>query len=117
MKKKLPILIGGMLVVVCIGFAVAMVMGRSGITRLNFEQIQDGMTEEEVEEIFGGKGETRDPPMISSRLPTEKGSMRIWTNSQLVVVVDFKHGAVDYKACYRNTESTFDRMRRWVGLR
>ena len=75
------------------------------------------MTEGEVERIFGQKGQTGDPPMISSRVPTEKGSMRIWTNSELVVVVDFKHGTVDYKACYRATDTILGKVLRWVRLR
>ena len=119
MKKKLRVLLGGMLAVVCIGCAIALVMGngRSAITRANVERIQDGMTEGDVERILGQKGHTGDPPMISSRLPTAKGSMRIWTTNELVVVVDFKDGAVDYKACYRNSETIGDRILRWVRLR
>src|SRR4051794_7763069 len=119
MKKKLPLLIGGILVVLGIGFATALVIGngRSAITRANFEQIQEGMPEGEVERIFGEKGHTGDPPMISSRAPTAKGSMRIWTNNELLVVIDFKDGTVDYKACYRNSETFSGKMLRWLRLR
>jgi hypothetical protein len=56
MTKKRWIVLAGMLAAcVCLTLAVlALLPPRPGVTSANFERIEDGMTQEEVEKILGG---------------------------------------------------------------
>jgi hypothetical protein len=64
MTKKRWIVLAGMLAAcVCLTLAVlAMLPPRPGVTRANFERIQDGMTRAEVEKMLGGQGP--DSPLL-----------------------------------------------------
>jgi hypothetical protein len=56
-KRRWVVLVGLLAVGVCLTLAVlALLPPRPGVTKANFDRIEDGMTRQEVERILGGPG-------------------------------------------------------------
>ena len=104
-KKRMALLAVLPFTVAVIIGVLAMLPPRPGITKANFDRIQDGMTLAEVERIFGPRTRDRDP-------------VHIWIadDESSFAVVGFADGAVDSKI-WEDSEETFpDKIRRWFHL-
>src|SRR5262249_53120915 len=98
MKRKLKWL-AIVLAVLLLGFGTALFLGpRDRITVESWQKIQIGMTEEEVAEILGGPGTSRDRPplfqLVGPRLmePEDKGVVwdraKLWTGPRAIIVIE-----------------------------
>ena len=106
--KKRILLIAALPLAIVVTFGVlAMLPPSPGVTKANFDRIQEGMTKAEVEEIFGGKG------------------VPLWTSRELLwasddgseVEVDFGVvGCVQTKIWVSSNETILDKIRRWLHL-
>jgi hypothetical protein len=80
-----------------------------GVTKANFDRIEKGMTQAEVQEMFGGKGiflERSDPPYYCWQ--ADDGS---WAN------ILFSDDCVTDKLWRDSGETFLDTIRRWLHLR
>ena len=109
MRKRLLVAAGTMAGLVGVVLVVvAMLMPRPGVTKADFERIQIGMTEAEVESIFGGKGQ----PGFGHQSP-----WKYWTadnGSFAALIID--EDRVDLKLWFKSNETFSDKIRRWLRL-
>jgi hypothetical protein len=109
-------------------FIVWLTLPRSGITRANYERIQEGMVEQEVEGILGGRAGNY------SRFPDKEAGLwamdpddpqfdrqyfrgrEVWVGDDLAVAVWFDdHQRVVRKAAFAvPKQSVWDKLRRWL---
>jgi hypothetical protein len=109
MTKKRFLLIALLLVSVAVTLGVlAMLPPRPGVTKANFDRIQMGMTLAEVQEIFGEKGRLMDGADKFVLWETEDRSS--WVD------IDFLDDRLVDLAWHDATETTFNRICRWLGL-
>jgi hypothetical protein len=107
-KKKRLLLIASLPLTIALTLGVlAMLPPSPGVTRANFDRIQEGMTTAEVEEIFGQKG----VPLWSPRA-------LLWASDDgSEVDVDFGVvGCVQTKIWVSSNETFLDKLRRWLHL-
>ena len=108
MRKRLFLSASIMAGFVCAVLVVlAMLPPKPGVTKANFDLIENGMTEEEVELAFGESG--RDIAFNgwkSWRSPNES-----WTN---IAFIDGR--VVNKEWVDRDRETAFDKLRRWLRL-
>jgi hypothetical protein len=95
-------------VLVIIG-VLAMLPARPGVTKGNFDRIENGMTLAEVDKIFGKPGS------FGNDLPTRTSALSSWRseNDELACIF-FDHGIVYDKEWHG--ETIIDRIRRWLHL-
>jgi len=112
-RRRFIILSIGALAVVCIGLGIlAMLPPRPGVTKANFDRIEKGMTQSEVNDIFG-KSASRHAGFCSASGNTsfedwlsEGGSSASLTLHN-DIVVGFQWN--------ESTETIVDIIRRWFG--
>jgi hypothetical protein len=103
-KNRLLLLASLPLTIVLAIGVLGMLPPRPGVTRANFDRIEMGMTEAEVEEIFGGKGKQEQCGCVWNAYD---GSWSTMT---------FDHDCVDTKR-WTDSDNTFlHRIRRWLHL-
>jgi hypothetical protein len=105
-------LIGLATLAICGGVAVAiptLQLPGPGVTKANFDRVEEGMDKEDVEAIFGRPGNRSGPFMgfFVERWTGEDGSK---------VDVDFVDRSVHSKHWYESTETITDKLRRWLSL-
>jgi hypothetical protein len=95
---------------------LAMLPPRPGVTKANFDRIENGMTMVEVEKIFGGKGHEILIPATDSVFV----GFRVWfawtASDGSGAVITFSHNGVEHKGWEDSTETILDRIRRWLHL-
>ena len=113
MKSRRSLLIATLLVVVAMTLGVLEFLPpRHGITKANFNRIQDGMAFDEVKVIFGGPDSFTDPS-IEGR---ERRGELVWVNddkSGAVICFDEK-GEVFDKSWGDSTEDIREKLCRWI---
>jgi hypothetical protein len=81
-----------------------MASNQPGVTRANFDRIKEGMTLQEVEQIFGGPG-------------TYTWGGYWWQSDDGArVFVEINGDSAGQKSWVDKTESTLDKLRRWLHL-
>ena len=113
-KRMLLIAILPLAIIVTVG-VLAMLPPRPGVTKTNFDQIQEGMTKAEVEAIFGGHP-SKD---FQYRVKREIYTSGIWCedNGKEVAWIEFFDGKVCDTRWGGVNESITDKIRRWLHLR
>jgi hypothetical protein len=129
-RRRLPLVGLGAVALLAGGLFAWLGLPRPGVTRANYERIQEGMTLPEVESILGG------PPGNYSRLPDNEAGLwaidfadpelgpqyfrgrEAWVGGELAVAVWLNdQGRVRRKAAFDVPEPTFlDRLRRLLHL-
>jgi hypothetical protein len=111
MMKKRLLLIAVLSLAVAVTVLVmlpAMLPPRPGITKANFDRIQDGMTLAEVEAIFGGKKVFYGP---------FSGPFDVWVaDDGSLARIYFSDECVENVYWDDSEESTLDKIRRWLHL-
>jgi hypothetical protein len=125
MKKKWWI-IGFATLAIAGGLAVAIPTlqpPQPGITKANFDRIEDGMTKDEVTAIFGREPHSELPLLDSSGGIICGGNICRWAgedgaNAQVIFINDAAKDARCPGARYWNpsTETITDKLRRWLSL-
>src|ERR1051325_348687 len=99
-------------VITCLGaLAPAIIPSASGVAKANFDCIQEGMSQAEVEAIFGAK------PTPSSLLWLGCGGIHIQTWQAFdgsEADIHFRFDLVTCKVWTSSTESIAERTRRWI---
>ena len=105
MTKKRLLLIAFLPLTIAVTLGVlAMLPPSPGVTKANFDRIQEGMTLGEVEAIFGREGQM-----------TEWG--RYWkADDGSGAFFQFRDHCVVYREWYESTETILDKLRRWLHL-
>jgi hypothetical protein len=116
-KKKRFFLIAILPLTIALTLGVlAMLPPRPGVTKANFDRIQDGMTMAEVEEIFGAYPEFRVGHAGNHKTwRNPNGSLaHIWFDTDL-----FGENKVwvSEKEWHDSDETILDKLRRWLHLR
>jgi hypothetical protein len=116
MKKRRLILIASLSLAIAMFLGVlAMLPERPGVTKANFDRIQDGMTPDEVKENFGGR--ERDSAYV------DMDGFEISSTGQNWIVDDHSHvnirfiqGRVVEKRWVVQDETLLMKIRRWLHL-
>ncbi len=113
MKKKWWI-IGFATLAIAGGLAVAIPMlqpPRPDVTKANFDRIEDGMTEQDIEAISGpSRGIWK-----AFQDPSCRQQSDCWERDDgAAAYVDFFDGRVSYKRWTESTETITDKLRRWL---
>jgi hypothetical protein len=89
---------------------LAMLPPRPGVTTVNYDRIERGMTRAEVEEIFGREGRpfAKDGDTVFLDWREDDGSG---------AVIGFSHDCVVFKRWFDSNESYLDKIQRWLHLR
>jgi hypothetical protein len=108
MTKKRLLLIASVPLTIAVTLGVlAMLPPSPGVTKANFDRIQDGMTRAEVEQILGGKG--------------KMGGVKLWRfwegNDGSEAGIAFIDDCVTEKRWTIYNETILDKIRRWLHLR
>ena len=113
MTKKRYLAVAGMLTgIVCLGAIVpALLPPRPGVTKANFDRIQEGMTILEVEEILGERS-------YAFRLPENSKQLIAWwwKNPETGAGIEFEGDVVAKKNWTDLTETFAEKLRRWLHL-
>ena len=112
-KTRLLIAVGTLVALAGAGFVAVLMMpdGRPGVTKANFDRIEQRMTATEVIAILG------EPAIVPQRTPHEP--IQIWWRHDdgTIILVDFTEDAVvTSKEISEPTESLTDKIRRWLHL-
>jgi len=104
--KTRLLLIASLPVTIALTFGVLSILPpRPGVTRTNFDRIENGMTRAEAEEIFGEKA-------------TGWGEPRLWiANDVSMASIDITDDCVKGKEWHQFNETILDKIRRWLHLR
>jgi hypothetical protein len=108
-KKRLLLIASLPLVIVVVLGVLAMLPPRPGVTKANFDRIQEGMTMMEVEEIFGREGNQ-----------ASRGRTVFWgadDGSGAAIGFGMSHDCVVGKHWHDSNETFLDKIRRWLHLR
>jgi hypothetical protein len=112
MTKKRFLLLASVPLVIVVTLGVPAVLPPNtcpGVTKANFDRIQEGMTKAEVEGIFGREG---------IMLGIERPVMVLWeTSDGSRTCITFKDNCVRDKNWNDSDETTLDKIRRWLHLR
>jgi hypothetical protein len=105
--KKRLLLIATLPLIIAVTLGVfAMVPSGPGVSKANFDRIQEGMTMAEVEEIFGGKGATAG---------MHEHTFVFWiANDGSSATVDFVNDCVGAKRWHDSDETILNKIRRWL---
>jgi hypothetical protein len=109
-KKKRLLLLSILPLTIALTLGVlAMLPPRPGVTKANFDRIEKGMTRDEVEQIFGRKGEVARDDKTVLNWEADDGSevfIVIWDDCIL-------H---KYWRCHDSDKTILDKLRRWFHL-
>jgi hypothetical protein len=115
MTRKRRYLISAAVLAACVGIAfgvLAMLPPRPGVTKANFDRIEKGMTREDVEVLFGGKGDWR--WIVGD---WEVKSEWMWRdNDGVEATINFENDCVTKKQWSGSDETIPDKLRRWLHL-
>jgi hypothetical protein len=107
MRKRRLLLIASLPLAVAVIIGVlAMLPERPGLTKANFDRIEEGMTLQEVEYIFGRPG----------RYTWGGYCWQTDDGARTFVVFDFNGDSAGHKIWEDSTESPLDKLRRWLHL-
>lgn len=111
MTKKRLLLITSLPLTIALTIGVlAMLPPSRGITKANFDHIEDGMTMGQVEAIFGGQ-----EVALGNSGPSDGF---VWhADDKSGALVLFAHGCVVHKYWRDSNETTIERLLRWFHLR
>jgi hypothetical protein len=97
--------------------AVSLVLGvlsmlptRPGVTKANFDRIEEGMTTEEVKAILGENYEFMGPDLANSLAAFG------FVADTYQALIAFRSGRVTDKMWQQNRETFADKLRRWLHL-
>jgi hypothetical protein len=124
LMRKRKWLILSLLLAACFGVAYLCFAPRRGVTLANFERIEKGMTQEQVEDFLGG------PPGLPYRVGEIDATwvfenyelmighnFRVWQSREGSLGIYFDEvGKVAVKTWFPYEESFWDRFRRWLRL-
>jgi hypothetical protein len=118
--RRRRLLLVGLAAVVLLGCGLFawLQLPRPGVTRANYERIQEGMTPEEVKAILGGWGE--DGRVALGPWPREDDA-RLWGEGDLLIWAHFHRGRLDYRFAETidpplKRPNLLDRLRRLLRL-
>jgi hypothetical protein len=98
---------------VCLGLVAGAMIPRSGVTKGNFDRVENGMTKTEVEQIFGNG-----PNFESMCFPAygiDNPSCHTWTSGDgSSAQIIFDADRVHEKTWTPSTETIFQKLRRWL---
>jgi hypothetical protein len=112
MTRKRCLIVAGLLVaLICAGSTVTLLIpsmpsNQPGVTKANFDRIEEGMTLQEVEQIFGRPG-------------TYTWSCYWWQadGARVFVEFDYNGASAGRKTWWEDsTEPILDKLRRWLHL-
>jgi hypothetical protein len=106
MKRHYLIAVG-LLACVCVLLVLKMLPAKPGVTKANFDRIEDGMTLAEVEDIFGLE---RDVAAVKERAIAWEVGDGPWA------VVQLLDGRVAGKRWDSSNETVFGKISRWLGF-
>src|SRR5438552_2519853 len=108
MRKRYLVVAGLFASLASVVFVAALLMsGGPGVTKADFDRIEEGMTLQEVEQILGKPG-------------TYTWGGFYWhfdDGAGAFVVFDFNGASAGHKTWQDSTESPLDKIRRWLHLR
>jgi hypothetical protein len=111
MTRKPLVLLGGVMAA-CVGIGLgvlAMLPPKPGVTKANFDRIEEGMTRVDVDELFGGK------------VPLERVDQGwLWDaddGSEVWIGFRGDRDRVFAKIWVDSNESIIDKIRRWLHFR
>ena len=113
-KKRLFLLASLPLTIAVIFGVLAMLPPSPGVTKANFDRIQEGMTKAEVEDIFGRTTWKTEPHWRRSH------TNEIWSSDDgeyAVVIVFNERGTAVIGESFDSNEPFLDKIRRWLHLR
>ena len=106
-KKRLLLIAAVPLAIVVVLGVLSVLPSRPGVTKANFERIEEGMTKAEVEGIFGREG--------------KMGGVKLWmfweADDGSEAGIAFIDDCVVSKRWHDSTETILDKIRRWLHLR
>jgi hypothetical protein len=114
MTRKPIILIGGPMAVCALALGmVAILLPRPGISKANFDRIENEMTVEQVDQILG---ELSSEPGFDR--PRDPRKWAYWNaNDGSSIGIGLLHGRVAGKEWNYSDEPMMKRMLRWIGVR
>jgi hypothetical protein len=120
MTKKRFLLLAALPFAVCVALGVlvmvsAMVPPSPGITKANFNRIQDGMMLAEVEEIFGHGGVSIDGQK-TEQFAAGEGYLFWRADDGSSASIEFEDDCVTRKDWHESNETILDKLRRWLHL-
>ena len=106
------LLIAGALAACAVTLGVlALLPARPGVTKANFDRIQDGMRIEEVDQIFGGPGLNFDG------FAHHKHTTLVWqADDGSIAFIEVEGDAVVSKRWGQSNETIMAKLRRWLHL-
>lgn len=111
MTKKRLLLFASLPLSLAVAIGVlAMLPPRPGVTKANFDRIQEGMSRAEVEEIFGQEG-----VVVSSREGKHKAVRWLAEDGSTAGVLFVEDWLLD-KDWHDSNEAILDKIRRWLHL-
>ena len=118
MRKRLLLAAGTMTGLVGVGLLVVAMLppdNRPGVTKANFDRIQEGMTRSEVRAIFGepGTGSSDAFTDIEVWIATDGSEARVWFTG---IVGHEEDERVSIMAWLESSETLFQKIRRWLRL-
>src|SRR5258708_4540691 len=118
MRKRIPLALSLVACLALLAYAALWLLSsQPGISRANYERIQVGMTQQEVERLLAG------PPRPDPwTVPFEGGvaqighTPRVWADDDAGIRIDFdKEGRVAVTQWAPRRESWWNRVRAWIG--
>jgi hypothetical protein len=112
-KKRLALLAVLPFMIAVILGVLAMLPPRPGVTKARFNRIEKGMTQADVEEIFGqiAKGRAKGSDGV------ELEGIYYWTaDDGSIAMVWIVGHVVNFKQWVPSNETTLDKIRRWLHL-
>lgn len=114
MTKKRRCLIAACVLAACVGVVwavLALLPPQPGVTKVNFDRIEDGMSISEVEQILGGPG------VAFHGFANRPPATFVWTgDGESLAFVEFTDNSVRGKTWRPSTETIFEKVRRWLHL-
>jgi hypothetical protein len=108
MRKRSFIVAALFAALVSVGFVAALLLSDGpGVTKANFDRIEEGMTLQEVEQILGRPG----------KLTWGGYSWEAEDGATVFVVFDFDGASAGPKSWADSRETPLDKIRRWLHLR
>ena len=114
MRKRLLVAAGTMAGLAGVGLVVlAMLPPAPGVTKLNFDRIEIGMTEADIEALLGRRAEKSELGLAKHGLL----EFAWWHgDDKAMVTITLHNGFVDEKRWAAPTETISEKIRRWLRL-
>ena len=112
MTKKCRYLISAAVLAACVALAIGLIAlvamlqsARPGVTRVNFDRIEERVTQEEVEAILG-------EPHLER---VDNGLLWCGDGIEIYIAFDGRKN-IKHKKLFPSTDTIVDKLRRWLGL-